>query len=316
MRNVVVLDKISFSSGDIDLSCLDSLGNVSYYDVLDTEKVIEVCKDAEVVVCNKTVFDEYKLNRLPKLKFIALTATGYNNVDLVCAKKNGILVANVPNYSTDDVAQHVFAFILHYCNKISEYDASVKRGDWKYSKTFCYFNIPLIEIAGKTLGIIGFGNIGRKVAEIASAFGMKVLVYSRTKKQIHYEQVSLEEVFKNSDFLTLHCPLNEQTKNLVNEKTLSLMKKTSVLINTSRGGVIDEIALKNALENGTIAHAMLDVLQVEPMSANCPLFGAKNITITPHIAWAPKETRQRLMFEVSKNIQAFFDGEQRNCVNE
>ena len=315
MRKIVVLDKISFTSGDIDLSSLEKIASVSYYDVLPSETVIEVCKDAEMVICNKTVFDREKLSALKNLKYIGLTATGYNNVDLEYAKERGIVVTNVPAYSSNDVAQHVFAFILHYANRVHEYDKTVKDGEWKKSKTFCYFYKPLTEIANKTLGIIGYGDIGKKVAKIASAFSMNVIVYTRTKKDIPYTQVTLEEVFKKSDFLTLHCPLNEQTKRLVNEKTLSLMKPTSVLINTSRGGVIDENALKNALENKVIAHAMLDVLTVEPMSEDCPLLNAPNITFTPHVAWAPKECRQRLIIEVSKNVANFLAGTPTNVVN-
>ena len=315
MQKIVVLDKISFTNGDIDLSYLDALGDVSYYDVLPNDEVVKVCKDAEIIICNKTTFDKEKITKLKKLKYIGLTATGYNNVDLEYAKNMGITVTNVPSYSTDDVAQHVFAFILHYANKVHQYDKTVKDGEWQKSKTFCYFYKPLIEIANKTLGIIGYGDIGKKVAKIASAFSMNVIVYTRTKKDMPYKQVTLEEVFKKSDFLTLHCPLNEQTKGIVNEKTLSLMKPSSVLINTSRGGVIDEQALRKALDDGVIAHAMLDVLQSEPMSKDCPLIGLDNVTFTPHVAWAPKECRQRLIIEVAKNVERYVSGVPQNVVN-
>ena len=312
---ITVLDKISFTVGDINLTSLDNLGEVSYYDVLSPEEIKYVCKDSEVIVCNKTLFTKDILDCLPKLKFIAITATGYNNVDLACAKEKGILVANVPGYSTVDVAQHVFAFILNYSNKVYEYDLSVKDGDWIKSKTFCYFDKPIIELAGKTLGIIGYGSIGSHVAKIADAFGMKVLVSSRSKKDIPYEQVDRERVFKESDFLTIHCPLTEDTKFLINKDTLKMMKPTAVLINTSRGGVINEEDLKNALNDGVIAHAMVDVLSVEPMLKDNPLLGAKNITFTPHIAWAPKETRQRLIDLVANNIACFVKGEPINIVN-
>ncbi|MBO5927181.1 MAG: D-2-hydroxyacid dehydrogenase [Clostridia bacterium] len=312
---ITVLDKISFTIGDIDLSLIDELGRVEYYDVLPKEELFRVLAETEIVVCNKTLFDKELIDKCKKLKYIGLTATGYNNVDLEYAKLKGITVTNVPNYSTVDVAQHVFAFILNYSNKISEYDQSVKDGNWIKSKTFCYFDKPIIELYGKTLGIVGFGNIGKKVAEIASAFGMNVLVYTRTKRQIPYKTVSKEELFRESDFITLHCPLNKETERLVNAETLSYMKKTAVLINTSRGGVIDEIALKEALLSGKIAHAMLDVLSEEPMSKKCPLLNLNNVTFTPHVAWAPKETRQRLINLVAGNISSYIKGKAVNVVN-
>ncbi|MBO5889626.1 MAG: D-2-hydroxyacid dehydrogenase [Clostridia bacterium] len=312
---ITILDKISFTVGDINLSPLDNLGSVEYYDVLSPSEVKKVLKDTDIVVCNKTVFDKDMISSLPKLKYIGLTATGYNNVDIAYAKERGITVCNVPNYSTVDVAQHVFAFILHYANKISEYDNSVKDGDWLKSKTFCYFDKPIVELYNKTLGIVGFGNIGKKVADIASAFGMKVLVYSRTKKQSEYEFCTKEELFKRSDFISLHCPLSEETSRLINKDTLSLMKPTAVIINTSRGGVIDEYALKEALEQGKIKHALLDVLTIEPMNESCPLIGVKNVTFTPHVAWAPVECRERLIKIVAENITAFINGNAQNVVN-
>lgn len=313
---ITILDKSTFTVGDINLEKFNNLGEVSYYDILSREEVIKACYNSPIVVCNKTLFDKEMINSLPNLKYIGLTATGYNNVDLKVASEKRIIVTNVPGYSTVDVSQHVFAFILHHANKIDVYDNSVKCGDWIKSKTFCYFNYPLIELSGKTLGIIGFGSIGKRVADIASAFGMKVLVYTRTKPiSSHYDIVDKETIFKESDYLTLHCPLNEQTENLINKDTLSLMKKSAVLINTARGPVVDENALKDALNNGVIAHAYLDVLSSEPMRKDCPLVNAKNLTITPHIAWAPKESRQRLIDIVASNVQAFIDGKNQNVVN-
>ena len=312
---ITVLDRISFTVGDIDLTSINNLGEVSYFDVLSPEEIKKVCYDSEVIICNKTLITKELMDCLPNLKLIAITATGYNNVDLAYAKQKGILVANVPNYSTVDVAQHVFAFILNYSNRVSEYDLSVKQGDWIKSKTFCYFDKPLVELAGKTLGIIGYGNIGKTVAKIADAFGMKVIVYNRSKKDIPYPQVDKETVLKESDFLSIHCPLNDDTKHLINKDTLSLMKKSAVLINTSRGGVINEEDLLDALNNDVIAHAMLDVLTFEPMTENHILLNAKNITFTPHIAWAPKETRQRLIDLVANNITCFVKGEPINIVN-
>ncbi len=312
---ITVLDKISFTVGDIDLSSLSSLGDVSYYDVLSKEEVLKVSKDADIIICNKTIFDREVISSLPNLKYIGVTATGYNNVDLECAKERGIVVCNVPNYSTVDVAQHVFAFILYYSNKVDKYDASVKNGDWLKSKTFCYFKEPIIELDGKTLGIVGYGDIGKRVAKIADAMGMRVIVYNRSKKDMPYTQVDKETLFKESDYLTLHCPLNEGTYNFINKETLRLMKPTAVLINTSRGPVINEQDLKEALDKKVIAHAMLDVLSIEPMQKNCPLIDAKNITFTPHIAWAPRETRQRLIERVAENVNAFIKGKPINVVN-
>ncbi len=312
---ITILDKISFTIGDIDLASLDNLGNVEYYDILEKQELYKVLKDTEIVVCNKTVFDKELIDNCPKLKYIGLTATGYNNIDIEYAKKRGIVVCNVPNYSTTDVAQHVFAFLLHYSNRVHEYDASVKDGDWQKSKTFCYFSTPLVELKGKTFGIVGYGDIGKTVASIASAFDMNVLVYTRTKKDMPYTQVDKETLFRSCDFISLHCPLNEETYHLVNKETLSLMKPTAVLINTSRGAVIDEIALKQALENGKIAHALVDVLEYEPMKEDCPLKNVKNITFTPHVAWAPKECRQRLIEVVATNIKSFINGSPVNVVN-
>ncbi len=313
---ITVLDKPSFTVGDINLDYLNSLGEVSYYGVLPVEEVVSACYDSPIAICNKTLFNKELIERLPNLKYIGVTATGYNNVDLAYAKERGITVCNVPGYSTVDVAQHVFAFILHSSNKVDVYDNSVKNGDWFKSKTFCYFDYPLTELAGKTLGVFGYGDIGKRVASIGNAFGMKVIVHTRTKPHdCPYLLVDKETLFKESDYLTLHCPLNEQTKHLISTETLSLMKKTAVLINTSRGPVIDETALRNALDNGVIAHAYLDVLAVEPMSKDCALIGAKNLTLTPHIAWAPTESRQRLMNIVADNVKAFLDGKPQNVVN-
>lgn len=312
---ITILDKISFTIGDLDLSSLDNLGNVEYYDVLSKEEVAKALTNTDIVVCNKTVFDKDLIDKCKKLKYIGVTATGYNNVDVVYARKKSITVCNVPAYSTVDVAEHVFAFLFHYAKRIYEYDETVKNGDWIKSKTFCYFDKPVMELNGKTMGIIGYGSIGKRVADIASALGMKVLIYSRTKKESPYNFVSKETLFSESDFISLHCPLTEDTKLLINEETLSFMKPTAVLINTSRGGVIDEYALANALNQGKLKHALLDVLTVEPMQKDCPLIGVKKVTFTPHIAWAPVECRQRLIEIVAKNITAFISGTPQNVVN-
>ena len=313
---ITVLDKPTFTVGDIDLTRINSLGEVSYHDILSREEVVEACEDSPIVICNKTLFDRDMIERLPNLGYIGLTATGYNNVDLAFAKERGIVVTNVPGYSTVDVAQHVFAMILHHSNQIHTYDQSVKRGDWISSPTFCYFDYPLAELYGKTLGIFGYGDIGKRVARIADAMGMRVLVHTRTTPtDMPYTLVDRETLFGESDYLTLHCPLNDSTYHLINDDTLSMMKSTAVLVNTSRGPVVDEVALDRALRGGVIAHAYLDVLSVEPMNRDCPLIDTPNLTITPHIAWAPRESRQRLMDIVAQNAEAYLLGSPVNVVN-
>ncbi|MBP5665216.1 MAG: D-2-hydroxyacid dehydrogenase [Clostridia bacterium] len=313
---IVVLDRDTVTNGDLDFSALEALGEVTYFDVISHENIAEACANADAVIINKAEMTRDVLEKLPELKYIGLFATGYNNVDTAAAREFGIDVVNAPGYSTASVAQLVFAFILSFATSIGDYNASVHRGDWVGSATFSYFPFRLTELAGKTLGIAGFGAIGGKVAEIGSALGMNVIVYTRTpKKNCPYRFVSKEELFAESDFLSLNCPLNEGTKNLVNRETLALMKSDAFIVNTARGGVVDSQALADALNSGKIAGAGIDVLIKEPMRADDPLRTAKNCMITPHIAWASKEARDRLIAMVAESLRLWKEGKPRFVVN-
>lgn len=312
---LIILDKCTVTNGDVDLSPLERFGEVEYYDLLPKEEIKRVLAGADAVVCNKAKIDR-EIIEASTLKFIGVFATGYNNIDVAAATERGIAVCNVPGYSTDSVAQLTISLLLELAGNASTYARSVAAGDWKRSKQFSYFFAPITEIKGKTLGIYGLGTIGKAVAKIALAFGMKVIAYSRTPKNIEgITDVDKETLFRESDFLSFHCPLNPDSALAINKDTLALMKPTAFLINTARGGVVDEVALAEALENEKIAGAALDVLTDEPMSDTCPLFGAKNCIITPHIAWAALETRVRLIDLVAKNLEAFENGAPINKVN-
>ena len=311
----VILDRCTVTKGDVDTSPLEAFGEVEYFDIISKSEIIRALQGADAVICNKAVIDKDIIDAT-RLKFIGVFATGYNNIDTAYAKEKGIVVCNVPGYSTDSVTQVTWSFILELASSTSKYVASVARGDWKRAKQFSYFDFPISEIKGKTLGIYGLGTIGLSVASVAMAFGMNVIAYSRTPKNIDgITNVTEKEVFSQSDFLTFHCPLTEQTVHIVNEQTLALMKPTAFLINTSRGGVIDEEALASALRSGRIAGAALDVMTFEPMAADCPLWGIENCIITPHIAWASIEARTRLIKKVAENMKAFCDGAPINVVN-
>ncbi len=314
---IVILDADTVTTGDISLEEFKTLGDVTIYNTTSPENVIERIKDAEVVLCNKVIITADIMKKCNNLKYIGLFATGYNNVDLNCADDMEIAVCNAPEYSTNSVAQHVFAFILSHLSRIDEYNKTVVDGDWVKSKLFSYFHLPTEEIAGQTLGIVGFGSIGKKVAQIALAFGMKVKVHTRTIPESYQdvEFVDLDTLLVESDIITLHCPLTEKTKDLINSNTLSKMKSNALLINTSRGPVINEYDLAQALNNNIIAKACLDVVSVEPMDKNNPLREAKNCVITPHIAWAPQKTRQRLIEIAVNNLKEFKNGNPINIVN-
>ncbi len=316
MAKVVILEKDTLTNGDMDFTPFYSLGDVEFFNSIKGEELKNAVKDAEMVLINKTKYDRELFNASKNLKYIGIFATGYNNVDLVEANERGVVVCNVPSYSTDSVAQLTFSFILELSSRLSKYNDSTHDGKWIESSTFSYFPYKFSELRGKTLGIFGLGEIGEKVAKIANAFEMNVISYTRTKKFVSgVTLVNKEELFKNSDFLTIHCPLTPQTENLVNEQTLSLMKPTAFLINTSRGGVIDENALANALKSNAIAGAALDVLVKEPMDKNCPLFNLENCIITPHIAWTTVEARKRLLTVAYQNAKCFLDGKVQNSVN-
>ena len=311
---LVILDKCTVTKGDVDLSPLEAFGETEYYDLLPKEEIKRVLADADAVICNKAKIDR-EIIEISPLKYIGLFATGYNNIDVEAAHEKGIAVCNVPGYSTDSVAQLTISLMLELAGNASAYARSVAAGDWKRSKQFSYFFAPINEVKGKTLGIYGLGTIGTAVAKIAIAFGMKVIAYSRTPKNIEgITDVDKETLFKESDFLSFHCPLNKESALALNRESLGLMKKTAFVINTARGGIVDEPALADALERGVIAGAALDVLTEEPMAENCVLLGAKNCIITPHIAWAAYETRVRLIALVAKNLEAFLRGEELNRV--
>lgn len=312
---IVVLDRCTLTVDDIDFSAIEALGNTVYYDILTDDEIKEKCKDADIILCNKAKITDEIMEACPELEYIGLFATGYNNIDIKAAARRGITVCNAPGYSTDSVAQLVFAYILEKTTSLSRYAESTAAGTWMDSEAFSYFPYPINELKGKYLGIIGYGAIGRQVAKLADAFGMRILVASRTKPRgCPYRICTVDEIFKYSDYVTLHCPLTDKTAKLVNSERIAMMKKGAYLINTSRGGVIDEIALREALDSERIAGAALDVLATEPMAKDCPLYGAKNLTVTPHIAWASHEARVRLIALVASNLAAYQNGAPKNTV--
>ena len=284
--------------------------------LLRYDEVAEAIADADMVVVNKTVMDAHSLRLAKNLRYIGLFATGYNNIDIEYCRERGITVCNAGSYSTDAVAQHTFALILEHYSSTALYDKYVQDGRWKRSPTFSPFVYPLNELAGKTIGIVGLGAIGQAVARIALAFNMDVVAYNRRKRDVPgVRQVSLGELLAMSDIVTVHCPLNEDSKGMFNKETFAKMKKGALFVNTARGGVMVEDDLREALADGHLGGACIDVLSVEPMEEDCVLMGVPNCIITPHIAWAPLETRQRLMGIVADNIRAFLSGEPKNVVS-
>lgn len=313
---LTVLDTCTVTNGDISLRELEELGEVTFRDIVEPARLPEVLRDAEGVICNKARLTAEILGACPRLRYIGLFATGYNNIDLEAAAARGIPVCNVPGYSTRAVAQHVFAMILQWAGHLEEYNASVHRGEWVASRQFSYFPYAIEELAGKTLAIYGFGAIGHEVARLGLAFRMQVVACSRTPKPTDgVTFLSPEELFAQADYLTLHCPLTEQTRHLVNDRTLALMKPTAVLINTARGGVVEEEALTAALREGRLRGAGIDVLDEEPMREGHPYLTAPHCLITPHIGWAAREARVRLITLVAENVRAFEAGHPQNVVN-
>lgn len=314
---IVVLDGFALNPGDLKWDELEKLGDIQVFNRTKSEEVFDRIHDTEVIITNKVVINKALIDRLPHLKYIGVTATGYNVVDVQAASGKGIVVTNIPAYSTDSVAQLVFSHILNVANHVELHTNSVRSGDWSSNPDFAYWKTPQVELAGKTLGIIGFGRIGSKVASLALAFGMKVIFQNRSIKTDLPEgvvQKSLAEVFAESDFVSLNCPLTPENSEFVNEKLISSMKSSAVLINTGRGGLINEADLAAALNSGRIAAACLDVLSAEPPSKENPLISAKNCFITPHIAWATFEARQRLMHITVENLRLFLSGHPQNVV--
>lgn len=313
---IVILEAATVSKNDVSFEEIYRLGEVREYPLTPVDKIVEYVGDAEAVLCNKTPFTAEVLEACHNLKYIGLCATGYNNIDVAAATRLGITVCNAPAYSNAAVAQQVFSFILRYTNRTSAYNRFVHNGGWIRSETFSAFEYPITELAGKTLGIIGYGRIGRQVAKIAHAFDMNVIVNTRTAKQdSSVKFVGLKELLAKSDIITLHCPLTDETNGLIDLDALKLCKPSAIIINTSRGAVINEADLAYALDNDIIAGAGLDVLCEEPMSADNPLLNAKNCIITPHISWAPIDTRKRLITIVADNLSAFINGKPINTVN-
>ncbi|MGB2806494.1 MAG: D-2-hydroxyacid dehydrogenase [Sedimentisphaerales bacterium] len=316
--NIVVLDGYTLNPGDLTWKDLETLGRCTVYDRAGPKEVVPRAKDAEIVLTNKTVLSSDVIKQLPKLKYIGVLATGYNVVDVEAAHNLGIPVTNVPAYSTQSVAQMVFAHLLNLTQHVGHHAQTVRSERWTSSPDFCYWDMPLIELVGLTMGIIGFGRIGQAATKLALAFGMKVIAYDVVTPSSIPEGcqfVGLEDVFRRSDVVSLHCPLTPQTKNLVNKQRLALMKKTAFLINISRGPIVDEQALAQALNNEEIAGAGLDVLSSEPPEKDNPLLKARNCFVTPHIAWATRSARQRLLKVVVDNVAAFLAGKPQNVVN-
>lgn len=313
---IVLTDAQTVLDNLVNADILKQYGEVVEYGLLKYEEVAEKIADADIVVCNKTKLDPYTLRLAKNLKYIGLFATGYNNIDIDYCAKHNIVVCNAGSYSTNAVAQHTFALILEYFNNTSNYNKFVQDGLWKRSKTFSPFVYPLSELAGKTLGIVGLGNIGKAVAKIANAFEMNVVAYSRTPKNVDgVSNVSFDELLQKSDIISAHCPLNSHSENMFDKQAFSKMKKGALFVNTARGGIMVEQDLFDALTSEHLGGACIDTLSVEPMEENCILMGVKNCIITPHIAWAPVETRIRLMNIVSDNIKNFINGTPTNKVN-
>lgn len=314
---IVILDSETVTRNDVSLEGITSLGDTEVFGYTPNESVTEHIGDADAVICNKCLITDEVFEKCKNLKYIGLFATGYNNVDLESAKKHGAVVCNVPAYSTNAVAQHTFAFMLNHCNKIAEYAQTVDNGSWVNYKLFSYFGIPTYELAGKTIGIVGYGDIGKKVAQIAKTFDMNVVTYTRSPQKVTDDTkvYTFDKLLEVSDFVSLHCPLTKDNEKMINADALRKMKSTALLINTARGGLVDEQALADALNNGEIAGACIDALTYEPMREDCPLRNAKNCTITPHVAWAPKETRERLLEKVAENLKCFIDDRPINVVN-
>ena len=310
---IVVLDGYAANPGDLSWAPFEALGELTVYDRTPADQIAARIADAELVLTNKAVLSRELIAGAKKLRYIGVLATGYNVVDVAAAKELGVVVTNIPAYSTDSVAQLVFALLLEICQQVGHHSAAVHAGRWSANQDFCFWDTPLIELADKTMGIVGYGRIGHKVAEIARCFGMNVIAWTRTPRDP--ECVSLDELLSRSDVISLHCPLFPETKNLINRDTIAKMKDGVILINTSRGPVVNDADLRAALESGKVYAAGADVSTVEPIPADSPLLGAKNMFLTPHIAWATFEARERLMDIAVKNVEAFLAGAPINTVN-
>ncbi|MBQ1197120.1 MAG: D-2-hydroxyacid dehydrogenase [Spirochaetaceae bacterium] len=324
---IVILDGYTLNPSDknptdLDFSILENLcgtqNQVIVYDRTESSQTVQRIDDAQIILVNKVLITKEVIDSCPNLKYIGLCSTGTNVVDLDYAHQKGITVTNVPSYSTAGVSQLVFSFILEFTNHVKLHSDDVHSGGWIKSPDFCYWKAPLTELLGKTLGIVGFGSIGKQSAKIAQAFGMKVICFTRSPEKLkdfpEIQSVSFDELCKNSDFITLHCPLTDDTKNLINKDSISKMKKSCIVINTARGPIVNEEDMAFALKNNQISGFACDVVSVEPMKEDNPLLNCPNCLITPHIAWASLETRKRLFDEIVKNLESFIQGKSRNLV--
>jgi glycerate dehydrogenase len=313
---IVVLDGHTLNPGDLDWRGVEALGALTVHERSNDDEIVARAADADIIFTNKTPVNAATIAALPALRCIVVLATGYNVVDAAAARARGIPVCNVPGYGTASVAQHVFALVLELAQQTGHHAQTVREGRWSACPDFCYWDFPLIELAGRTLGIVGYGSIGEAVARIGLAFGMKVIASTRRPRSAEgVEFISSDDIFRRADVVTLHCPLTDETRGLVNAARLATMKPGAFLINTGRGPLVVEQELADALNAGRIAGAALDVLSVEPPRRNNPLLGAKNCIITPHIAWATHSSRSRLMDVAVANLRAFLDGKPQNVVN-
>lgn len=314
--NLVYLDAHTLNPGDLDWTPLNQLGNVTLYDQTKADQLVERAKNADSVLVNKVKLNRETLQQLPQLRYIGVTATGYDVIDTQAAREQGITVTNVKGYGTDSVAQWTFALLLELTSQVGLHNQSVRAGDWQRCPDFCYWKSPLIELAGKTLGLVGFGDIGRKVADIGRAMGMNILVHKRHPDDSPGVRfVDLPTLFAESDVVSLHCPMTAENRGFVNRGLLATMKPTAFLINTSRGALVNEADLAEALNAGVIAGAGVDVVSTEPPVAGNPLFGVQNCIVTPHIAWASREARDRLLRSVVENVKGYLTGQPINVVN-
>ena len=315
---IIVLDGFTLNPGDLSWEGFEKLGELKVYDRTGLDEIVGRAYDCEIILTNKTLLSGDTLKKLPKIKYIGVLATGYNVVDVKAANKLGIIVTNTPAYGTNSVAQYVFALLLEICHHVGEHNEVVHEGAWTKSKDFCFWNYPMIELAGKTMGIIGMGRIGLVTSTIAQAFGMNILAYNPSKKESltsdTFKYVELDELYVGADVISLHCPLFEETKGMINKESINKMKNGVIIINTSRGLLIVEKDLADALNSGKVGEAALDVMSSEPVQMDNPLMNAKNCIITPHIAWAPKESRERLMNIAVDNLVQFIKGVPINMV--
>lgn len=319
MVKICVLDGYTLNPGDNPWTAIEELGEVVVYEKTSSDQIVDRAKDADIVLTNKTPLTAETLSNLPNLKHVSVLATGYNVVDVTAATACDIVVSNVPEYSTRSVAQFAFALILDRFHQVGRHNDAVKQGRWQTAGHFCFWDTPQMELVDKTLGIVGFGRIGRSVARLATAFGMNVCVHTRTSGReepgVTVTWVSMDELIAQADVISLHCPLTAENEGMVDAYLLAKMKRTAILVNTSRGPLVNEDALADALNDGVIAGAACDVTEVEPIASTSPLLTARNMTITPHIAWATFEARQRLMQTTADNVQAFLKGSPIHVVN-